>query len=37
MEFADKTSQIMLNFNTQIKKQLLIESLLIDLKDESRV
>jgi len=32
VKFADMINVIMINFNTQIKKQLLIESLLIDLK-----
>lgn len=34
VKFADMINGVMLNFNTQIKKQLLIESLLIDLKIE---
>ncbi len=34
VKFADMINGVMLNFNTQIKKQLLIESLLIDFKSE---
>ncbi len=34
VKFADMINLVMINFNTQIKKQLLIESLLIDLKRE---
>lgn len=34
MKFSDKIKLIMLNLNTQIKKQLLIESMLTDLKNE---
>ena len=34
VKFADMINSVMINFNTQIKKQLLIESVLIDLKSE---
>ncbi|MCB1583365.1 MAG: hypothetical protein KDI92_09900 [Xanthomonadales bacterium] len=32
MKFTDQIHLVMLNFNTQVKKQLLIESMLVDLK-----